>query len=103
MNFDKEEILIKNAFESIYTPEYKIDINIKKESRKYRGARRCLALAIVLCMFVSVGVMGATIPSFNKLISKVSPEVADYLYPCLLYTSFKKKVKEPYYEMKMIL
>ena len=44
----------------------------------------CLALAIVLCMFVSVGVMGATIPSFNKLISKVSPEVADYLYPIQL-------------------
>ena len=92
MNFDKDELLIKDAFNSIETPEYKIDINIKKETSRYKGTRRCIVLAIVLTMFISVGVMGATIPSFNRLISKVQDEIGNYLYPIQL-TSEDKGIK----------
>ena len=92
MNFDKDELLIKDALNSIETPGYKIDINIRKETNRYKGTRRCIALAIALTMFVSVGVMGATIPSFNRLISKVQDEIGNYLYPIQL-TSEDKGIK----------
>lgn len=84
MNFDKDELIIKDALDSIHTPQYKIDINIKKETSGYKGSRRCIALVIALTMFVSVGVMGATIPSFNGLISKIQDELGNYLYPIQL-------------------
>ena len=35
MNFDKDELLIKDALNSIETPGYKIDINIRKETNRY--------------------------------------------------------------------
>ena len=92
MNFDKDELLIKDALNSIETPGYKIDINIRKETNRYKGTRRCIALAIALTMFVSVGGMGATIPSFNRLISKVQDEIGNYLYPIQL-TSEDKGIK----------
>ena len=84
MNFDKDELIIKDALDSIHTPQYKIDINIKKATSGYKGSRRCIALVIALTMFVSVGVMGATIPSFNGLISKIQDELGNYLYPIQL-------------------
>lgn len=31
MNFDKDELIIKDALDSIHTPQYKIDINIKRD------------------------------------------------------------------------
>lgn len=58
------------------------------ELEKVKGPHRTffrqpLALAVVICVFimVSIPIMAATIPSFNRLLYIVSPDIAQYLQP----------------------
>jgi hypothetical protein len=50
-------------------------------SRKSYKKPLAIALAACLCIAVSIPVMAATIPSFNRLLSFVSPEISQKLQP----------------------
>jgi hypothetical protein len=86
MKYDSDEIIIKNALSSIHTPEYDIISEVEKEIQKEkipRGFKSVVpaALAMCLCLVLSVGAMAATIPSFNNLLSIISPDFALLLQP----------------------
>ncbi|WP_132994987.1 DUF4179 domain-containing protein [Sporanaerobacter acetigenes] len=85
MKFDHDETIIKNALDTIETPEYDIVSNVERKIRKQKTPmkfKRSVSVAIVcICLMVSVGVMAVTIPSFNKLLSIVSPDIALMLQP----------------------
>jgi len=52
-------------------------------AERQRAVRRPLAIAAVicLCLALAIPVMAATIPSFNRLLSVVSPQIAQWLQP----------------------
>lgn len=85
MKHDSAEIIIKKELNTIQTPEYDIVSGVKKEiirKQKVTGRRPLyIAGVICMCLMVSIGVMGATIPSFNKLLSVVGSDIALLLQP----------------------
>jgi hypothetical protein len=86
MKYDSNEIIIKNALNTIQTPEYDIISEVEKEIEKQkspRGFKRVIPITLIvcLCFMLSVGVMAATIPSFNDLLSVISPDIALMLQP----------------------
>ncbi len=86
MKYDSDEIIIKNAMSTIKTPEYDMISEVEKEIKKnkFRGGFKKAVpavMAICLCLMLSVGAMAATIPSFNNLLSVVSPDFALLLQP----------------------
>ena len=86
MKYDSDEIIIKNALNTIQTPEYDIISEVEKKFTKKKFPKlfkRTIpaALAICLCLMLSVGAMAATIPSFSNLLSIVSSEFALLLQP----------------------
>jgi hypothetical protein len=81
MNYDSDEKIIKNVFDTVQTPQYDIIMEVEKKIKKQKspmGFKRVIsaAFAVCLCFMVSVGVMAKTIPSFNNLLSVVAPEIA---------------------------
>lgn len=86
MNYDPDEKIIKNALNTIQTPEYDIMLEVEKKILKPKFSitfKKTIAipLAACLCLLLSVGVMAATIPGFNKLLSIVSSDIALLLQP----------------------
>jgi hypothetical protein len=86
MKYDFDEMIIKNAISTIQTPEYDIISEVEKEIQKKKSPwhfKRAVpaALVICLCLMLSIGAMAATIPSFNNLLSMVSPDIALLLQP----------------------
>lgn len=85
MKFDNHEIIIKNAINTINTPEYDIASNVERKINKQKSPmklKKAVSVAIVcICLVVSVGVMAVTIPSFNNLLSIISPDIALMLQP----------------------
>lgn len=86
MNYDSDEIIIKNALNTIHTPEYDIALEIEKKIKNRKlpmSFKKAMpaALAICLCLVLSVGVAAATIPSFNNLLSFINPDIALMLQP----------------------
>lgn len=50
--------------------------------KKRKTVKRVFAIAAaILCVMLSVSVMAATIPNFNKLLYTVSPQIAQFLQP----------------------
>ena len=84
MKYDRDEIRIKNAFDTIQTPEYDIFSAVGKKMEKspvvYKKALTAL-IAGCLCMAFAIGVAAATIPSFHKLLSMIGPDMASILQP----------------------
>ncbi|AFS78225.1 hypothetical protein Curi_c12140 [Gottschalkia acidurici 9a] len=84
MKKDFDEKIIKSALDNIRTPEYDIFSKVEKEIKNKESnisfkKAISVGVAICLCLTLSVGVMAATIPSFNKLLSVVSLEIASIL------------------------
>ena len=84
MKKDFDEKIIKIALDNIRTPEYDIFSKVEKEIKNKKSnisfkKAVSVGVAICLCLTLSVGVMAATIPSFNKFLSVVSPEIASIL------------------------
>lgn len=86
MKYDRDEQIIKARLSTIKTLEYDIATEVNKEL-KQKGfiinKRKPLKIAMVtcICIMLSVGVLAATVPSFNKIVSKISPEIAPILQP----------------------
>lgn len=83
---DSDEIIIKNAMSTIKTPEYDIISEVEKKIQRKKfpwGFTRAIPalMAICLCLVLSVRAMAATIPSFNNLLSIVSPDFVLLLQP----------------------
>lgn len=86
MKYDCDEIIIKTALDTIETPKYdmnsEVEKNIKnKSARKYLNQSKLVIVSLSLFLILSVGVAAATMNSFNRLISMVSPEIALLLQP----------------------
>ncbi len=86
MKYDYDEMIIKNALNSIYTPEYDIISEVEKEIQKKKSTGNfkryvSVGLVVCLCLMLSIGAMAATIPSFKNLLSIVSPDFALLLQP----------------------
>lgn len=86
MKYDYDEMIIKNAMSTIQTPEYDIISVVEKEIPKSKPLwdfKRAVpaVLAICLCLMLSIGAMATTIPSFNNLLSIISPDFALLLQP----------------------
>ncbi len=86
MNYDSDEIIIKNSLNSIQTPEYDIMLAVENKITKPKPTivfKKAVAISLVvcLCLMLSVGVMAATIPGFNNLLSIVSLDIALLLQP----------------------
>ncbi|WP_026895829.1 DUF4179 domain-containing protein [Clostridiisalibacter paucivorans] len=85
MKFDHDEEIIKDRLNNIQTPEYDIvsEVHKKLKQNDFVSKKKIIRIAMVtcICLMLSVGVLAATIPSFNNIISIVSPEIADILQP----------------------
>lgn len=86
MKYDSDEQIIKAKLSTIKTPEYDITTEVNRKLKQKSciiNKKKPLRIAIVtcLCLMVSVGALAATVPSFNKIISKVSPDIASILQP----------------------
>ncbi|KNF09061.1 hypothetical protein CLPU_4c01070 [Gottschalkia purinilytica] len=80
MNYDSDEIIIKNALNTIQTPKCDISLEIEKKIKKQKstkGFKRAVSIGLTacLCLMLSVGVMAATIPSFRNLVFTISPDI----------------------------
>ena len=86
MKYDSDEQIIKAKLNTIKTPEYDIATEVN-EKLKQKGSiinkKKPLKIAMVICicLMLSVGVLAATVSSFNKIGTKVSPETASLLQP----------------------
>mgnify|MGYP000880605852 CR=1 FL=1 len=86
MKYDNDEQIIKAKLSTIKTPEYDIatEVNKKLEQKSsIINKRKPLRIAMLTCacLMLSVGVLAATVLSFNKIGSKVSPEIVPILQP----------------------
>lgn len=84
MNYDDDEIMIKKALDTIRTPEYDIAAEVEKKINKTPITFKriiTISAAACLCMALTVCVAAATIPSVNRLLAVVSPEIASMLQP----------------------
>lgn len=85
MKFDHDEIIIKKALNTVKTPEYDIVSNVERKIKKQKSPmsyKKVASVAIVcICLMVSVGVMAGTIPSFNNILSIISPDIALLIQP----------------------
>ena len=86
MKNDYGEYIIKSRLSTIQTPEYDISGEVHKQlkNKSYtRNSKKSLRLATIIgiCMLLSTGVLAVTIPKFNKIISKLNPEIVPMLQP----------------------
>ncbi|WHH58665.1 DUF4179 domain-containing protein [Petroclostridium sp. X23] len=86
MKYDSNERIIKNALDTIRTPEYDITAEVEKKikSLKYPFNFKkviSIALGACLCLILSISVMAQTTSGFNKLLSIISPDIALMLEP----------------------
>ncbi len=86
MKYDSDETIIKNALNTIQTPEYDIFSKVEKEIKRKKfskGYKRSIpaVLAVCVCIMLSIGVIAAAVPSFNNLLSIVSPDIGLLLQP----------------------
>ena len=86
MKFDHDELIIKKSLNTIHTPEYNIKKNVQGKMEKpssYMNFKRAIPITLLAfaMLIFSVGVSAAYIPSFNSLLSIVSPEIALKLQP----------------------
>lgn len=86
MNYDSDEKIIKHALNTIQTPEYDIMLEVEKKIKKPKypiGFKRVVSIPLVVCLCIMLvsTVMAGTIPSFNRLLSIVSPHIALLLQP----------------------
>lgn len=84
MKNDYEEYIIKSKLSTIQTPGYDISREVHKQLKEKSStgnSKKSLRLAIVIgiCMLLSTGVLAVTISNFNKITSKVSPEIVPML------------------------
>ncbi len=86
MKYDYDETIIKNALDSIYTPQHDIISGVEKGIQKKdsaRGFKRYVSvgLAVCLCLILSIGAMAATIPGFKNLLPIVGSDFTLLLQP----------------------
>ena len=86
MKYDYDETIIKNALDSIYTPQHDIISGVEKGIQKKdsaRGFKRYVSvgLAVCLCLILSIGAMAATIPGFKNLLPIVDSDFTLLLQP----------------------
>lgn len=86
MKYDYDERTIKNALNSIQTPEYDIVSEVEKRIRKKGpawGFKRYVSvgLAVCLCLILSIGAMAAAIPGFKNLLPIVGSDFMLLLQP----------------------
>ncbi len=86
MKYDSDEKLIKKALSTIHTPEYNIKAEVEDKIKSqrpkiYLKKTKTVVLAVSLIFILSIGVVAATIPSFNNLLSMVSPDIGLLLQP----------------------
>lgn len=86
MKYDNNEDIIKSKLSTIQTPEYDISgevrkqLNNKSSTGKSKKSLR-LAISVAICVLISTGVIAVTISSFDKIKTKVEPEIAPMLQP----------------------
>ena len=86
MKNDYEEYIIKSKLCTIQTPEYDIYGEVHRHLKGKNATRNSkkslkMAVAIGISLLLSTGVLAVTISSFNKIESKVSPEIVPMLQP----------------------
>ncbi|WP_042349252.1 hypothetical protein [Bacillus massiliigorillae] len=86
MNMDQDELIIKKALNTVHTPEYNMNHAVLRELQRPKRSlyiKRVIPItSIIIVMLVcSVGVSAAYFPSFNQLLSIVSPKMALMLQP----------------------
>ncbi len=89
MRYDEKELSIREALETIRTPEYDFTQDVKRKInsasphkvvyKRYKKARFILIAGIV--GLLSITVLGGTLTSFNRLLALISPEIAAILKP----------------------
>ncbi|GAA0182845.1 hypothetical protein SH2C18_51420 [Clostridium sediminicola] len=84
MNNDKniKEIIDSRLLEITINEELENKIlNISSKTKKVRKRSLTIAAAVCLCIILSVPIMAATLPAFNKLLNLVSSKTAQNLQP----------------------
>jgi hypothetical protein len=58
------------------------EANNRHKRTRYRPKRPLVVLvALICCFLLSVPILGATVPAYNNLLSRISPELAGFLMP----------------------
>lgn len=86
MNKNYDEHIIGTKLNTIQTPEYDIagEVNRQLNEKSSIGNSRKsfkLAMIIAISILLSTGVVAVTISNFNKITTKVSPEIVPMLQP----------------------
>lgn len=86
MKYDENEKLIKETLSTITTPQYDFSEKVREQLNcklGYRVSRKKINIGLVTAIItiLSVTVLASTLPSFNKLLSMISPEMALILQP----------------------
>lgn len=86
MNKDYDEYIISSKLNTIETPEYDITGEVNRQlngndSIRNRSKSLKMALIIGISILLSTGVVAVTISNFNKITTKVSPEIVPMLQP----------------------
>lgn len=111
MKYDHDEQIIKDELSTIQTPEFDIVGEVKKKlkeggsfsnKKKYRR----LAIAVCVCLMISTGVLAVTVGGFDKLLPKLSPEIAPMLQPIEMISEdkgIKMEVVAAYNDDEMVV
>ena len=86
MKYDYSETIIKNALNSIQTPEYDIISEVEKGIKRKNSVRSfkkyvSVGLAVCFCLILSIGAMAATIPGFKNLLPIAGSDLMLLLQP----------------------
>lgn len=86
MKYDKNEVLIKEVLNKINTPEYDFKRGVRTKilikQRPIAMRSKCkIGLIVAIAVILSGTVMASTLPSINRLISILSPEMGQILQP----------------------
>lgn len=86
MSHDENEKIIKNALDTITTPKCDFRAEVRnqiKDKPHFRLIKKRTNIILVATMItvLSATVLASTIPSFNRLLARISPELALILQP----------------------
>ncbi|MHC1747927.1 MAG: hypothetical protein AB9856_05980 [Cellulosilyticaceae bacterium] len=86
MKYDKDEILIKEALDKMNTPKYDFKREVKtkivtKQRPLVMRRKFNIGLIATIIVILSGTVIASTLPSINRLISIISPEMSQILQP----------------------
>lgn len=88
MKIDKDEEIIRNALNKIYTKEsnikYSVNRKLKDRKKVINFKRLAIELSLLLSLFISVPVVASTFPSFEALLKSIDGRFENLLQPIQL-------------------